>query len=321
MIRPGRNGSPVILVAEPISRRAMVYLGEHCHVRTCDAEDVHRHVGEADGLVVRTYTRVDEALLERARRLKVVGRAGVGLENIDIHACLHRGIAVVHTPEANTAAVVDYTIGMSVAFNRRFQPMASHLDARQFHEVRKDAHGRFLSGMTLGIIGAGRIGSRVGRIASAMGMKILFNDIMKVNLDYPAVEMDKDSLYAASDIVTIHVPHTKLTNKSIDAAALAKFKAGAQFINAARGQCVDYAALAEAIRSGHVGGCAIDCHDREPPPADYPMFGVLSENVVLTPHIAAHVPAALEAMSDVAYDVINVLQDRPPRYPASGGAY
>jgi len=268
---------------------------------------------------VRTYTQVNEALLDKAKRLKVVGRAGVALENIDVPACRERGVEVVHTPEANTLAVVDYTIGVIIQMNRRFWPMQGPLSPEDFHKERKQVFGRFLSGATLGIIGAGRIGSRVGRAAAALGMKVLYNDIQEIELDYPAEALDKSTLYARSDIVTIHVPLTKLTQKFINAESLAQFKKGAQFINAARGPCVDYHALAEAVKRGHISAATVDCHDPEPPAADYPLFGL--ENVILTPHIAARVPAAVERMCDVVYDIVEVLEGREPKYPAQPDQY
>jgi D-3-phosphoglycerate dehydrogenase len=312
---------PIILVSEPLSRRAMDYLRGHGEIRICTAAEAPKHIVDADALVVRTYTQVNAALLDRAKRLKVVGRAGVALENIDVRECLARKVAVVHTPGANTLAVVDYVIGHIVTMNRRFWPLGGYVAPEEFHAIRKQAFGRFLSDLTLGIVGAGRIGSRVGRAAVGLGMKVLYNDIKKIDLDYPAQSVDKDTLYAQSDIVTIHVPHTELTDKFINAAALARFKKGAQFINAARGQCVDYHALADAIRGGQVSACVVDCHDPEPPPSDYPMFAVLGDNVILTPHSAARVPAAMEAMCDVVYDIVAVLQGQAPQYPAQEGAY
>jgi len=145
-------------------------------------------------------------------------------------------------------------------------------------------------------------------------MTVLYNDIRPIELDYLAEEADKTDLYARSDVVTIHTPLTDLTRHMIDAEALRHFKPGSQFINAARGQCVDYHALAAAVRSGQVAAATIDCHDPEPPPPDYPMFGL--PNVTLTPHAAARVPQAMENMCDVVYDVVAVLQGRPPRFPA-----
>ncbi len=314
------NSRPTILVCEPLDDESLAWLAEHADVRRVSVQDdgmtaVYEAVGDADGLVVRTYTIVDEVLLDRAPRLKVVGRAGVALENIDVPACRARGVEVVHTPAANTLAVVDYTVAMILRLNRRFWPMAGTLSAEDFHRIRKQAFGRFLSGLTLGVIGCGRIGSRVGRAAVGLGMKVVYNDIIDIELDYPAEAMDKPALYAAADVVTIHTPLTPLTRRLINAESIGQFKPGAQFINAARGQCVDYHDLAAAVRSGHVAAAAIDCHDPEPPPPDYPMFG-LGDNVILTPHIAARVPQATANMCKVVQDVVAVLQGQPPEYPA-----
>jgi len=304
---------PIIVVSEPLNDKSLEYLAQHGQVRRVSVDGVPEVIADADALVVRTYTQVNEALLERTRRLKVVGRAGVALENVDLAACRKRGIQVVHTPAANTLAVVDYTIRMIIEMNRRFWPMSGSMSAEEFHKARGGVFGRFLSGTVLGIVGAGRIGSRLGRAAEAMGMKVLYNDIRPIELDYPAESLDKPSLYARGDIVTIHVPLTRLTRKFINRSSLEQFKPGSQFINAARGQCVDYHDLAAAIRGGRISAAVIDCHDPEPPPADYPLFDL--PNVILTPHIASRVPAAVEAMCDVVYDVVAVLEGREPQYP------
>ena len=313
------SSKPIIAVTEPLNDRTLEFLRRHGDVRVGKPEDAPRLVADADGLVVRTYTQVNADLLGKAARLKVVGRAGVALENIDVPACRARGIEVVHTPAANTLAVVDYTTRMIVEMNRKFWPMTGPMTPQEFHAARKGIFGHFVSDLTLGIVGVGRIGSRVGRVAAALGMKVLYNDIKDIQLDYPATAVDKSALYAGSDIITIHVPLTPQTAKFIDAAAIALFKPGAQFINAARGQCVDYPALAAALRAGKISAAVIDCHDPEPPPMDYPLYGL--PNVILTPHVAARVPAAVEAMCDVVYDVVAVLQGKTPRYPAQEDQY
>lgn len=310
---------PVVLVTEPLEPHALEYLRANSDLRIIDRAEVGKHIGEADGLVVRTYTLVNPELLAQAKRLKVVGRAGVALDNIDVPACRAAGVEVVHTPAANTLAVVDYTVTMMLLLNRRFWFIQRHLGDAEFHSTRNQVFGRFLSGLTLGIVGVGRIGSRVGRAAVGLGMKVLYNDIKPVKLDYPATAVEKPELYAASDIVTIHVPLTPLTREFINAGALAQFKKGSQFINAARGECVDCTALAAALKAGHLSGAAIDTHNPEPPPPDYPLYGL--ENVFLTPHVAARVPQAVRAMSDVVYDVIRVVNGQPPEYPAAEGSY
>lgn len=316
------SDKPTVVVSESLFPHAMDYLREHAEVIESSPESVSDVIDRADGLVVRTYTQVDGDLLARAGRLKVVGRAGVALENIDVPAVRAMGAEVVHTPEANTLAVVDYVTRMLVEMNRRFWPLAGYVEPEQFHAIRKQTFGRFLADCTLGIVGVGRIGSRVGRIAAAMGMEVLGNDILppeQLDVDYPIDWLDKPDLYARADIVTIHVPLTDSTRGFIDAGALEQFKDGAQFINAARGPCVDYAALGEALRSGKLDFAVIDCHDPEPPPEDYPLFGL--DNVILTPHVAACVPAAKARMSDVVQDVVAVLQGRPPTYPAAEGSF
>ena len=303
-----------VVVSEPLSDRALAYLAEHAEVVRTDAENVLDHIADADGLVVRTYTQVNDELLDRAGRLKVVGRAGVALENIDVPAARSRGVEVVHTPAANTLAVVDYTIAAIIRMNRRFWALDGYVTPEEFHRMRKGSYGRFLADMTLGIVGCGRIGSRVGEAAAALGMTVLYNDIIPIELNYAAQAVDKPALYSQSDIVTIHVPLDESTEGMIDATALEMFKDGAQFINAARGPCVNYSDLAAALRAGRISGATVDCHSPEPPPEDYPMFGL--ENVTLTPHTAARVPQAVENMCDVVFDIIAVLQGRPPQYPA-----
>ena len=307
-----------ILVTEPLDADGLAYLGQHGRVVQCEPAQADDHLPDADALVVRTYTQVNQSLLDKAPKLKVVGRAGVALENIDVEACRARGVEVVHTPEANTLAVVDYTIAHIIAMNRRFWPLAGPLPPEEFHAERKQSFGRFLADLTLGVVGVGRIGSRVGRAAAALGMAVLTNDIRAVELDYRARAVDKPTLYAESDVVTIHVPLTGLTTRMINARTLTGFKPGAQFINAARGACVDAADLAEALQAGRLSAATIDCHHPEPPPADYPLFGL--DNVILTPHVAARVPAALAAMCQVVTDVVAVLEGRPPRYPAEAAS-
>ncbi|MBN2496339.1 MAG: phosphoglycerate dehydrogenase [Deltaproteobacteria bacterium] len=308
-------GEPIVLVTEPLEPSSLDYLRAHARLLACEPAEVAGQIGRADGLVVRTYTRVDAALLDRAERLKVVGRAGVALDNIDLSACRARGVEVVHTPEANTLAVVDYSLRMIIEMNRRFWPFEAALPAADFHAVRQQTYGRFLADCCLGIIGCGRIGSRLGRAAAGLGMRVVYNDIREIaGLDFAAEPVSKARLYAESDIVSLHVPLTEATHKLVDASSLELFKPGAQLVNAARGACVDAAALAAALRSGRIGAAVIDCHDPEPPGPDYPLLGL--ERVILTPHIAARVPKAVQNMSDVVFDVIAVLEGRKPRYPA-----
>ncbi|GAG02986.1 unnamed protein product, partial [marine sediment metagenome] len=172
------SNRPTVIVSEPLNKRTLAYLAAHAEVIRVTAEQVNSGqaddaLARAEGMCVRTYTLINENLLARSPRLKVVGRAGVALDNIDVPACRARGVEVVHTPEANTLAVVDYTLAAILRMNRRYWPMAGHIAPEQFHKTRKQTFGRFLAGTTLGIVGMGRIGSRVGRAAVAMGMTLL----------------------------------------------------------------------------------------------------------------------------------------------------
>ncbi len=317
---PGNKNKPVVLVSEPLTDRAMDWLSERAEVRRCSVQKdgmqaVYADLAEAEGLVVRTYTIVDDKLLDRAPKLRVVGRAGVAIDNIDVPACRSRGVEVVHTPEANTLAVVDYTVRMIIELNRRFWPMSGPIPPEEFHRQRKQLFGRFLADCTLGVIGFGRIGSKVGRAAAALGMRVLYNDLLDIKVDFPSLAVDKPTLYAESDIITIHTTLNPSTRGLINAEAIAQFRPRCQFINAARGQVVNYRDLAEALKSGQISAAAIDCHDPEPPPEDYPLWGL--DNVILTPHVAARVPQAIENMCDVVLDVMAVIDGDQPRYPAA----
>ena len=309
---------PIVVISEQLQQEAIDYISPFVDIVYATPETAIDHIENADALIVRTYTHVNQELIKKAHRLKVVGRAGVALENVDVPACRAAGIEVVHTPAANTLAVVDYTIRMIIELNRRFWAFDSYVSPEEFHSLRKNLYGRFLSDCTLGIIGAGRIGSRVGRAAAGLGMRVLYNDIKDVVLDYPAEAVSKDEIYNQADIITIHTPITDLTRGLVCADTISKTKQGVQFINAARGPCVNYRDLADAIKSGHVSGAAIDCHDPEPIPEDYPMLGL--DNVILTPHVAACVPQAKINMSMVVTDILAVLNNKPPQYPALEGA-
>ncbi len=269
-------------------------------------------------MVVRTYTRVNQAMLEQAPRLRVVGRGGVGLENIDVAACRRRGVEVVFTPDANTLAVGDFVIGYLLQLLR---PWAFFREAalapKEFKRIRNTVRGRQLNELTLGIVGMGRVGRRLARIATrGFGMRVIYNDLLDVKgeLDFPAESVDKPALYREADVVSLHVTMLPGNEHLIGAEALAMMKPSAIVINTSRGEVLDAAALAEAIRQKRLAGAAIDVFDPEPPGADFPLLGL--ENVLLTPHLAARTYTAIENMSWVVRDVMAVLNGDRPKYPA-----
>jgi len=277
-------------------------------------------LARADGLVVRTYTRVNDDLLDHAPRLKVVGRGGVGLDNIDLDACRRRGVRVVSTPNANTNAVGDYVFGVLLRLVRDWVYLdASNLpNLSEFKRVRDGIRGRQLDELTLGILGMGRVGRRVGRIAAGgFGMRVIYNDLLNVSgvIDFAATPVDKQTLYRECDVLTIHVDLRAGNEHLVGAEQLAMLKPTAILINASRGEVLDAAALAKALHEKRVAAAALDVFAPEPPPADFPLLGM--PNVLLTPHLASRTWTAAANMSWVVRDVMAVLEGREPQYPAN----
>ena len=308
-----------ILVTEALDDSALERLGRIGRVSLVSAGDeatLIREVAKVDALVVRTYTKVTATVIEAGARLKVIGRAGVGLENIDVKAARRHGIEVVHTPAAASDSVAEFTIGLMLALERHIVRGDAMARGGRFLEARGTLVGRQLRGLRLGIVGMGRIGRRVGRIArNGLGMTISYNDIVEIrDLDYEATPVEKGRIWAESDVVSMHVPLTRLTRHLINAHVLARFRPTTTLINTARGAVVDTSALASALSAGQLAGAAIDVHTPEPPPADHALLS--APNVLLTPHIAARTDAGMARMNDVVDDVIAVLTGQPPAYPA-----
>jgi phosphoglycerate dehydrogenase-like enzyme len=311
---------PLVVVTEGSSPASLRWLGEHARVVQAqpDDRDFEHHLAAARGLLVRTYTRVDESLLRHAPRLKVVGRGGVGLENIDVAACRKHGVEVVYTPDANTGAVGDFVFGYMLQLLRPwcfFRERA--YESAEFKRIRDTVRGRQLDELTLGILGMGRVGRRVGRIgALGFGMRIIYNDLIDVSehLDFPAEAVDKQTLYQQADVLSIHVSMLPQNRNLVSAEQLSLMKPSAILFNTSRGEVLDVTALAEALRGRHLAGAALDVFHPEPPPADFPLLGM--DNVLLTPHLAARTHTAMANMSWVVRDVVAVLQGKPPQYPA-----
>jgi D-3-phosphoglycerate dehydrogenase len=307
------------VIAESYASRAIEHLASVGRVTALEAADpatLQRALIDADALLVRTYTRVDGGVLDAAPRLRVIGRGGVGLDNIDLVEARRRGVVVVYTPAAGTQAVADLTVGLLIALVRRLREADLCVRAGRFHEGRAAPPAAELSALTLGIVGLGRIGGAVARRCRAgFGMPVLFNDVADVVVpDAALTRLEKEELFARSDVVSLHVPLTDLTHRMINAESLAWFRRGALLINTSRGAVVDCVALADALRSGQVGGAALDVFDPEPLPPDHPLLH--APNTLFTPHVGARTTASLDAMNDVVEDVIRVLRGEAPRFPA-----
>jgi (S)-sulfolactate dehydrogenase len=242
----------------------------------------------ADALVVRNRTQVRGALLAGAAKLRVVGRLGVGLDNIDVAACEARGIAVIPATGANAQAVAEYVIGAAMLLLRGAYRATDEVAAGAWPRAALSA-GREIAGKTLGVVGFGDIGRRAARLARALGMRAIAHDVAvpaqaALWRDEGVEPRDLDTLLAEADVVTLHVPLVPATRHLIDARRLAAMKRGAVLINTARGGVVDEAAVAAALASGRLGGAALDVFDAEPLPAGSPLAG--APNLLLTPHVA-----------------------------------
>ena len=240
-----------VVITETLDAQCADWLAERCAVvwHQHDKPGLDAELADADALVVRTYTEVNDALLDRAPNVKVIGRAGVGLDNFDLDACRARGVRVVYTPDANTQAVVEYVLGLMLDHVRPRTALGPGTDAQAFHALRKSEVGVELAGLTLGIVGLGRIGKRIATVAHALGMNVLGCDLIDeatIRKQLPAVPftfVDHAALYAGSDIVTLHADGRPENRQMIGADALAHFRDTALLINAARGMLIDHDAL------------------------------------------------------------------------------
>ena len=309
-----------MLVADPLDETGVERLRREPQLEVevrprLDRQTLLSRIGEFDGLVVRSETRVDQEVLRCARRLRVIGRAGVGVDNIDVEAATRQGVVVVNTPEANTLAVAELTLGLMLALARHIPQAHHHLVGERRWE-RHRFMGVQLSGKVLGLVGLGRIGAEVARRARAMGMTVLGYDpyVSGQRASELGVEpVGLPELLARSDFVSIHCPLTAKTRHLIGEAELARMKPGAYLVNCARGGIVDEQALARTLASGHLAGAALDVFEEEPPQHS-PLWQV-AERLVVTPHLGASTREAQSgAAVQVAEDVARVLRGEFPSH-------
>jgi D-3-phosphoglycerate dehydrogenase len=286
-----------IVIAEKISPAALEELKEPgWTIVTADqvGENLSKHLESADALIVRSAVQADEALLSHATRLRVVGRAGVGVDNIDLDAATRQGIAVMNTPGANAVAVAEHTLGMMLAMARHLCRADALMHAGKWE--KKSLQGSELRGKTLGVAGLGRIGMEVARRARAFGMEVVGHDpfvSVAVAKEQGIRLASLDDLYAAADYITLHVGLTPQTTGMINQAAIKKMKEGVRLVNCARGELVHEADLVEALKRGHVAAAALDVFTEEPLKQS-PLMAM--ENVILTPHIGGATHEAQEAV-------------------------
>ncbi len=287
-----------IVVAEKVAANAVQLLQEEPGWSVVTADQLNGNLAgalpDADALIVRSAVQVNADVLRNAGKLRVIGRAGVGVDNIDLDAATKAGIAVMNTPGANAVAVAEHTLALMLAM-ARFIPRAD-ATTRAGKWEKKSLQGTELRGKTLGIIGLGRIGMEVAKRARAFEMKIMAHDPFVSAAVARELEIqlaDLDQVYAAADYLSFHVGLTPQTAGMINEQTLKKMKKGVRIINCARGELVDEAALAAALQSKHVAGAALDVFTEEPP-KNSPLLAL--ENVVATPHIAGSTNEAQDAV-------------------------
>ena len=274
-----------VLVREPIAEVGIDLLRERFDVDVDGESDLAEIIGLYDGIVIRSATKLTRELIEQAEQLKVIGRAGVGVDNVDVEAATRRGIVVANAPESTVISAAEHTVGLLFALSRHI-PQA-HAALSQGRWERSRFGGIELAGKALGVLGFGRIGQQVARRALGLEMRVVAYDPFVAKERFRELGVERvetpEELYTAADFVTLHLPLTEETRHSIDAEAIEKMRDGVRIVNAARGELVDEDALIDALRSGKVAAAALDVFSSEPYSGPLLEF----ENVVATPHLAA----------------------------------
>jgi D-3-phosphoglycerate dehydrogenase / 2-oxoglutarate reductase len=293
-----------ILVTDRVGEEGISYLKDKGYEvivsPTITAEELMHAAADVDALLVRGRTKVTTEVIAVAKRLKVIGRSGTGVDTIDTKAAQDRHIAVVNAPGANAQSVAEHTMALMLAVSRHIVPAVNSVKAGKWEKA--NYHGMELQGKTLGILGMGHIGSRVAKLAEAFGMTVLFY----------VRGGDLATVLKQSDVISIHLPLTDETRGRIGAKELASMKRTAMLINTARGAIVDEKALVSALQEGTIAAAALDVYEKEPLSPDSALLKLT--NVILTPHVGADSPESENRASlSVAQDIHRVLQGEKPR--------
>ncbi len=317
-----------ILIAEPLAPAGVELLKSQpgWKIIVSNPKEYTQYLGEADALIVRSAVQVTPAVLAKAPKLRVIGRAGVGVDNVDLDAATEAGVLVMNTPGGNSVAVAEHAMALMLAMARHI-PLAD-ASTRAGKWEKKKLMGNELRGKTLGIVGLGSIGREVVKRARAFEMRILAHDpyvASKIAQDLGIELVDLAALYAQSDYISLHMASTPETQGLVSRAAFDAMKPGVRLVNCARGELLDEAALKEAIDAGKVAGAALDVYSSEPPPAGFPLFQ--SSAVLATPHIGASTEEAQEIVgvriaeqvleylkSGVAINAVNMPAISPEQY-------
>ncbi|MGA2135977.1 MAG: phosphoglycerate dehydrogenase [Bryobacteraceae bacterium] len=319
-----------ILIAEPLAEAAIALLKSQpgWDVIVSNPKEYSNHLADADALIVRSAVQVNPAVLSKAPRLRVIGRAGVGVDNVDLEAATAAGVLVMNTPGGNAISVAEHTLALMLAMARRIPEATQSTTSGKWE--KKKFLGSELRGKTLGIVGLGSIGREVVKRARAFEMRVLAHDpyvTSQIAKDFGIELVDLPTLYAQSDYITLHVALTPETDRMISHDALAQMKNGVRLVNCARGELIDDEALRQAIDSGKVASAALDVFPIEPPPPGYPLFA--GNKVLATPHIGGSTEEAQEIVgvriaeqiaeylkNGVALNAVNMPALSPDQYRA-----
>jgi len=321
-----------VLVAEPMAPAGLELLKaqQGWNIVVSNPKEYASHLTEADALVVRSAVQVTPDVLKAAPKLRVIGRAGVGVDNVDLDAATAAGVLVMNTPGGNAVSVAEHTLALMLSMARSIPQASASTKAGKWE--KKKFLGSELRGKQLGIVGLGSVGREVVSRARAFGMRVAAYDpfvtsLIAADLDVSLASLDQ--LYAESDYITLHVSLTPDTENMLSAPAFAKMKAGVRIVNCARGELIDDAALQAAIESGKVAGAALDVFTVEPPTADYPLFSL--SQITATPHIGGSTEEAQEIVGvriaeqmveylrhGIAINAVNMPALSPEQYRALG---
>src|SRR4051812_25108531 len=300
-----------VLVCDPVSPKGIALLQQRPEftVQVLDKRlpeaELISIVGDVEAMVVRSETKITRKVIEAAPKLRVVGRAGVGVDNVDVEAATQRGIVVMNTPSGNTISTAELTFSMLMALARKI-PQA-HMSMKEGKWDRKAFSGVELYNKTLGILGMGRIGSEVARRAIAFGMRVLAYDPYLTVSRAKALQvelLELNDIFSQADFITVHMPMSDETKGMLNKVAFAKMKKGVRLLNCARGGIINEADLDEGVKSGHIGGAALDVYETEPLPADHPLRQL--PQIIMTPHLGA---STEEAQENVGIEVAEAITD------------
>ena len=306
-----------VLVSDPVSEEGLAVLHADPSIEVVNKPGMEpavllQEIAEADALIVRSQTKVTREVIEAGKKLQVIARAGVGVDNVDVPEATRRGVVVLNSPEGNTIAAAEQTIALMLALSRNLPQAHASLAAGEWK--RSAFTGVEVYGKVLGLVGLGKVATHVARMARGLEMEVIVNDpyISREHGERLGVTLvELDELLRRSDYISLHVPLTRDTRGMLGAQQIAAMKKGVRIVNTARGGVIDEAALAEAISSGHVAGAALDVFEKEPP-ENCPLIGM--KGVIATPHLgAATEEAQVKVAVDVAEQIVDVLHGIPAR--------